>query len=128
MMRAICPDCGRDTNATFGYSTGEAVHPLECLCGWSGERSECTDAGLVLADAGGCSDPPRPRGRPPVADKRKPRGGFNDAEWAEVKVQAAEWGVCPTCRGTVPPDVRSCCGVSSVPMTASAYLRMRVGL
>ena len=44
-------------------------------------------------------------GRPPVEDKRKPRGGFSDAEWAEVKRQAREAG-----------------------MTASAWLRSRCGL
>jgi hypothetical protein len=47
----------------------------------------------------------RPRGRPPLADKRKPRGGFNDAEWAEVKRDAASRG-----------------------LTASAYLRALCGL
>ena len=46
--------------------------------------------------------PKRPRGRPPVEDKRKPRGGFNDAEWAEVKRRASEAG-----------------------MTAAAWVRMR---
>jgi len=48
------------------------------------------------------SDTKRPRGRPPVEDKRKPRGGFNDAEWAEVKRRASEAG-----------------------MTAAAWVRMR---
>ena len=47
----------------------------------------------------------RPRGRPPLADKRKPRGGFNDAEWAEVKRKAKDEG-----------------------MTASAWVRARCGL
>ena len=44
----------------------------------------------------------RPRGRPPLDDKRKPRGGFNNAEWAEVKRRASEAG-----------------------MTAAAWVRMR---
>ena len=48
---------------------------------------------------------PRGRGRPPLDDKRKPRGGFNDAEWAEVKAKAEAAG-----------------------MTASAWLRMRAGV
>ena len=48
------------------------------------------------------SDTKRPRGRPPVEDKRKPRGGFNDAELAEVKRRASEAG-----------------------MTAAAWVRMR---
>jgi hypothetical protein len=47
----------------------------------------------------------RGRGRPPLDDKRKPRGGFNDAEWREVKAMAADAG-----------------------MTAAAWLRMRAGL
>jgi len=47
----------------------------------------------------------RGRGRPPLDDKRKPRGGFNDAEWLEVKAMAADAG-----------------------MTAAAWLRMRAGL
>ena len=49
--------------------------------------------------------PKRGRGRPPLDDKRKPRGGFNDAEWREVKAMAADAG-----------------------MTAAAWLRMRAGL
>jgi hypothetical protein len=47
----------------------------------------------------------RPRGRPPLEDKRKPRGGFNDVEWAKVKRAAAARG-----------------------QTASAYLRYLCGL
>ena len=47
----------------------------------------------------------RPRGRPPLADKRSPRGGFNGAEWAKVKEAAKAEG-----------------------MTASAWVRARCGL
>jgi len=49
--------------------------------------------------------PKRPRGRPLLEDKRKPRGGFNDAEWAKVKASAAAAG-----------------------MTAAAWVRMRCGV
>jgi len=49
--------------------------------------------------------PQRRRGRPALADKRKPRGGFSDAEWAKVKRQAREAGE-----------------------TAAAWMRKRCGL
>ena len=44
-------------------------------------------------------------GRPRIDDKRSPRGGFNDAEWAKVKAAAKADG-----------------------MTASAWVRARCGL
>jgi len=49
--------------------------------------------------------PSRPRGRPPVADKRKPRVKMNGAEWAEVQRKAEAAG-----------------------MTAAAWVRMRCGV
>ena len=51
------------------------------------------------------NDTKRGRGRPRLDDKRKPRGGFNDVEWAEVKRQAKAAG-----------------------MTAAAWLRQRAGI
>jgi hypothetical protein len=77
----------------------------------TGLHAEC-DHRVIPDESGdwlvceGCGHvPPRPRGRPPLDDKRKPRGGFNDAEWAKVKASAAADG-----------------------MTASAWIRMRAGL
>ena len=72
----------------------------------------------------------RGRGRPPLDVKRKPRGGFNDAEWVEVKRNAAEWESCRSCGGTVPPEGRGCgCDSPDLhPMTAAAWLRMRAGV
>ena len=66
-----------------------------CLC----PVAECACAYLRPRSKEGVG---RPRGRPPVEDKRKPRGGFNNAEWAEVKLRASEAG-----------------------MTAAAWVRMR---
>lgn len=59
---------------------------------------------MTAAACGKCQNPgcrscfpphpsPRPRGRPRLDDKRKPRGGFSDAEWARVKACAAVDGV-----------------------------------
>lgn len=76
-----------------------------CTCGPGGASSrddwsaDCEEHGVRQRDFR------RPRGRPPLADKRKPRGGFNDAEWAEVKAKAKAEGV-----------------------TASAWVRERCGL
>ena len=47
----------------------------------------------------------RGRGRPPLDDKRRPRGGFNDEEWAEVKRKAEAAG-----------------------MSAAAWVRLRCGV
>lgn len=82
---------------------------------------------MTTADA---PDAKRPRGRPPLDDKRRPRGGFNDAEWREVKRNAAEWESCRSCGGTVPPEGRGCgCDSPDLrPMTAAAWLRMRAGV
>ncbi len=56
---------------------------------------------LTCPNCGGAGEPvPQGRGRPRLDDKRKPRGGFNDAEWEKVKALAAAAG-----------------------MTAAAYLR-----
>ena len=43
-------------------------------------------------------------GRPRLEDKRKPRGGFSDAEWARVKAQAKAEGL------TAAAWVRARCG------------------
>lgn len=52
------------------------------------------------------ADGPKPRrGRPPLDDRRRKRGGFNDAEWARVAVAAKADG-----------------------MTAAAWVRRRCGL
>ena len=53
----------------------------------------------------GANAPTRGPGRPRIDDKRSPRGGFNDAEWAKVKALAKAEG-----------------------MTASAWVRARCGL
>jgi len=53
----------------------------------------------------GGDQPPRPRGRPRLDDKRKPRGGFNGAEWSEVQRKAEAAG-----------------------MTAAAWVRLRCGV
>ena len=47
----------------------------------------------------------RPRGRPHLDDKRSPRGGFNDAEWAKVKAKAEAEGI------TAAAWVRARCGL-----------------
>ena len=62
--------------------------------------------GIDCVDCGGrVGSLRRPRGRPPVADKRKPRVKMNGAEWAEVQRKAEAAG-----------------------MTAAAWVRMRCGV
>lgn len=42
------------------------------------------------------NDTKRGRGRPPVEDRRKPRGGFSDAEWAHCVSEAKKAGAKST--------------------------------
>lgn len=83
--------------------------PPRCdYCGKVGGKPDMCRRSPGLPDVFGAHswvDYGRPRGRPRLDDKRKPRGGFNDAEWAEVKAKAKAEG-----------------------MTASAYLRALCGL
>ena len=84
-----CDDC-----ADF-VCTIHGGHVFECVC------PPIEEWGCDPYSEGGR----RPAGRPRIDDKRSPRGGFNDAEWAKVKAAAKADG-----------------------MTASAWVRARCGL
>ena len=78
----VCLGCGVAFVATVG-------HDVRLYCGYQGCSARAR----------------RGPGRPRLDDKRSPRGGFNDAEWAKVKAKAKADG-----------------------MTASAWVRARCGL
>ena len=70
-------------------------------------------------------------GRPPIADKRRPRVRFNDHEWALVVAEAARHGTCAACGVSVAPGGTSssaCCAARVRPMSAAAWVRMMCGL
>jgi len=70
-------------------------------------------------------------GRPPIADKRRPRVRFNDREWAIVAVEASRHGRCAACGISVAPGSAApsaCCAADIRPMSAAAWVRMMCGL
>ena len=100
----ICAECARCGWDISEHESGPTrPRPLSgCI------RFVPVDSGLqgsrhVPGD--GANATTRGPGRPRIDDKRSPRGGFNDAEWAKVKALAKAEG-----------------------MTASAWVRARCGL
>ena len=97
------PDADKNRSAR---ACGRVQQQCECIgCGVTFTATQGHDLRLYCGFQGCSARARRGRGRPPLEDKRKPRGGFNDVEWAKVKRAAAARG-----------------------QTASAYLRYLCGL
>jgi hypothetical protein len=96
-VSAACVECGHPREWHVYGPLGGGAPPVWCGHGSGPYEHGCHCRAFV--------EPTRGPGRPRLDDKRSPRGGFNDAEWSEVKRKAKAEG-----------------------MTASAWVRARCGL